>query len=296
MAGRGSWRQAKAGCTFVRGVCHIWLMITAGSSYVAMGSSYAAGPGIPPVEQLGALRSGRNYAHQVAQALSLRLTDVTCSGATTSNILAAPQHTLSGTLPPQIDAVTPDTRLVTVTAGGNDAGYIGALTKISMVNAVLRKVPRVPVQVTGWLHGWAGEVPAAGRFDAVAVSLTRVVETVREQAPQARIVLVDYLSVLGPGATGHGSLPLADDEARQVRDAAASLAAAFEQAASASGAGLVRASAASAGHGASSADPWVTGLKFGIPFAGVPIPYHPTLAGMSAVARLVIGHLSTAGN
>ena len=61
-------------------------MIPPGGSYVAMGSSYAAGPGILPVEHWGAMRSGRNYPHQVAQALSLRLTDVTCSGATTSNI------------------------------------------------------------------------------------------------------------------------------------------------------------------------------------------------------------------
>ena len=269
-------------------------MITPGSSYVAMGSSYAAGPGILPVEHRGALRSGRNYPHQVAQALSLRLTDVTCAGATTSNILATPQLTLSGTLPPQIDAVTRDTQLVTITAGGNDAGYIGALTKISMVNAVLHRVPRLPPQVTGWLRGWAGTVPAADRFEAVAGALARVVETVRRHAPQARIVLVDYLSVLGPEPTGYGSLPLTEDEARQVTAAAASLAAAFERAASAGGAGLVRASAASARHGTGSADPWVTGLKFGIPFTGGPVPYHPTLAGMSAVARLVIDHLSSA--
>jgi lysophospholipase L1-like esterase len=266
-------------------------MIPPGSRYVAMGSSYAAGPGILPVEHWGALRSGRNYPHQVAQALSLRLTDVTCSGATTSNILTTPQRTLSGTLPPQIDAVTPDTRLVTVTAGGNDAGYIGALTKISVVNAVLRRVPSIPPQAAGRLHRWAGAVPAPSQFDAVSGALTRVVEAVRGRAPQAQMVLVDYLSVLAPGATGPGHLPLADDEARQFSDAAASLAAAFEQAATATGAGLVRASAASAGHGAGSADPWVTGLRFGIPFTGGPVPYHPTLAGMSAVARLVIDHL-----
>ncbi len=271
-------------------------MIPPGSSYVAMGSSYAAGPGILPVEHRGALRSGRNYAHQVAEALSLRLADVTCSGATTSNIMTTPQHTLSGTLPPQIDAVTPDTRLVTITAGGNDAGYIGALMKISMVNAVLRRVPRIAPRVTGWLHAWAGAVPAAGRFEAVAGSLARVVETARGHAPKARIVLVDYLSVLGPEGAAQGSLPLTEDEARQVSDAAASLVAAFERAASASGAELVRASAASAGHGAGSADPWVTGLRFGIPFTGGPIPYHPTLAGMSAVARLVMGHLSSTDN
>jgi lysophospholipase L1-like esterase len=262
---------------------------------VAMGSSYAAGPGILPVEHRGALRSGRNYAHQVAQALSLRLTDVTCSGATTANILTTPQRTLSGTLPRQIDAVTGEAQLVTITAGGNDAGYIGVLTKISTVNAVLRRVPRVPPRVTGWLNDWAGPVPAADRFEAVASSLATVVEAVRARAPGARVLLVDYLSLLGPDAAGNSRLPLTDDEARQFSAAAASLAAAFERAASASGAELVQASAASAGHGIGSAEPWVSGLTFSLPFTGRPVAYHPTLAGMSAVAQLVIDHLASAG-
>jgi hypothetical protein len=115
---------------------------------------------------------------------------------------------------------------------------------------------------------------------------------------------VDYLSLLGPGttgnlvpgATGNSRLPLTDDEVRQFRDAAASLAAAFERAASASGADLVQASAASTGHGIGSAEPWVSGLTFGLPFTGRPVAYHPTLAGMSAVAKLVIDHLASAGS
>jgi len=37
--------------------------------------------------------------------------------------------------------VTPDTRLVTITAGGNDAGYIGALTKLSLAHAARRRLP-----------------------------------------------------------------------------------------------------------------------------------------------------------
>jgi hypothetical protein len=49
-------------------------------TYVALGSSFAAGPGIAPVVQKAALRSGRNYPHQVAERLSLRLVDVTCTG------------------------------------------------------------------------------------------------------------------------------------------------------------------------------------------------------------------------
>jgi hypothetical protein len=64
--------------------------IPKGSRYVAMGSSFAAGPGITPRASASPRRAGRsagNYAHLVARALGLELRDVTYSGATTSDIL-----------------------------------------------------------------------------------------------------------------------------------------------------------------------------------------------------------------
>ena len=54
------------------------------------------------------------------------MVDVSCSGATTAHILKR-----WGGLPPQIDAVTPAARLVTVTIGGNDVGYVGGLMAAS---------------------------------------------------------------------------------------------------------------------------------------------------------------------
>jgi hypothetical protein len=60
----------------------------------ALGSSFAAGPGIPPIVDRFALRSGRNYAHVLADRLGERLTDLTVSGATTTNILERPQRVL----------------------------------------------------------------------------------------------------------------------------------------------------------------------------------------------------------
>src|SRR5262250_1331586 len=83
-----------------------------GARYVALGSSFAAGPGIET--QLGSCsRSDHNYAHLVAAALELELTDVSCGGATTANILDTPQ----GGATPQLAAVGADTALVTVTIG-----------------------------------------------------------------------------------------------------------------------------------------------------------------------------------
>lgn len=50
----------------------------------ALGSSFAAGPGVAPIVDRRANRSGRNYAHLVAERLGARLTDLTVSGATTT--------------------------------------------------------------------------------------------------------------------------------------------------------------------------------------------------------------------
>ena len=100
------------------------------AQYVALGSSYAAGPGITPTVAAspeGCARSAENYAHVLARARGFALVDVSCSGATTHDVLAAGQFDL----PAQLDAVTPQTQLVTVTIGGNDVFYMANLIGLS---------------------------------------------------------------------------------------------------------------------------------------------------------------------
>ncbi|MGY1747692.1 SGNH/GDSL hydrolase family protein [Modestobacter sp. SYSU DS0511] len=100
--------------------------------YVALGSSFAAGPGIEPILHPGCGRSGRNYAHLVAERLGYDLADVTSGGATVEDVLTRPQALLAGgTVPPQVDAVGPDADLVTVTVGGNDVEYLLTLLRCS---------------------------------------------------------------------------------------------------------------------------------------------------------------------
>jgi hypothetical protein len=82
-----------------------------GSRYVAMGSSFAAGPGLPARVPGSPRRVGRstgNYAHLVARALGLDLHDVTFSGATASDILGPSSAGRAA----QLDVVTPETSLV----------------------------------------------------------------------------------------------------------------------------------------------------------------------------------------
>ena len=258
--------------------------IQAGSHYVAMGSSFAAGPGIParvPGSPRRAGRSAGNYAHLVARALGLDLHDVTYSGATTSDILRPYANGQAA----QLDAVTPATRLVTVTAGGNDVGYVPRLTLASLPWP-LRALPRVRAQVAGF-----GDPAATDeRFAGLGPSLEAIARGVRERAPDSRVLFVDYLTILPPAGTGAETPPPAG-VADWGRAVAARLAATTRDAAGAAGAEYIAASAASAGHHAWSATPWTR--RFHLSLRGG-APYHPNAAGMAAVAGLVVAALARA--
>jgi hypothetical protein len=117
------------------------------------------------------------------------------------------------------------------------------------------------------------------------------VTAVRERAPRARVVLVDYLTVVPEPGSGPTALPLSADDLRLCGDVGRRLAAATAEAARVSGVDLVEASAASRDHHAGSAEPWVTGWEFGDVRAGGLAPYHPNAAGMRAVADLLVARL-----
>jgi lysophospholipase L1-like esterase len=255
--------------------------IPAGSRYVAMGSSFAAGPGVPARAPGSPRRAGRstgNYAHLVARALSLDLTDVTFSGATTGDILgpsAAGQ-------PAQLDAVTPDTALVTITAGGNDVGLVPRLTLASLPWP-LRALPRTRARVAELGDPGAAET----RFAQLERNLAAIASRLHDRAPDCLVLLVDYLTILPPD--GRALPPPPAGIAAWGRETAARLAATEQAAAKAAGWDYVAAAAASADHHAWSAVPWTR--QFHLSLRGG-APYHPNAAGMAAVAGLVIGALA----
>jgi lysophospholipase L1-like esterase len=247
----------------------------------ALGSSFAAGPGIEPIVDRAAGRSGANYAHVLAERLGARLTDLTVSGATTATILEEPQRTLRRRFPPQLDGLPAEADLVTVTAAGNDLGYIGGMGRAALAGRLShRRLTRALGQ-----RLLTGAVPAASDEDVerAAGGLVRIVEAARLRAPGARVVLVDYLTLLGEHVRPGGAVPFGPAELAGLRRIAARLAGAFATAAERTGADLVRASALSAGHGLGSAEPWVTGFGLGRDAAA----FHPNARGMRAVAGAI---------
>jgi lysophospholipase L1-like esterase len=250
--------------------------LPAGSHYVALGSSYAAGANIPPLaegrpERCGA--SQRSYSRLLASRLGLALTDASCGGAVTANLLSAWNE-----LPAQVDAVTPDTRLVTITVGGNDLNYMGLMFAGSCRAGI--SDPRRPA------GGECPTVPEPSTADYARVQgqIGQVVEEVRARAPQARVVLVQYVALVGdvpcPAA------PLGEADAIVARRVAAGLAAATARAAERNGAEVLPVDTASLGHTACSTDPWSRGLAPG--YAGADgAPWHPTAAGHAAIAGML---------
>ncbi|ARC58020.1 Lipase 2 [Frondihabitans sp. 762G35] len=244
----------------------------------ALGSSFAAGPGIEPVADAAALRSERNYAHQLAARLGADLVDLTVSGATTSNILDTPQQSPNGaTFPPQLDGLPADTDVVTMTAGGNDLRFAGALLHLSWLR-VEPDSPLVPMLGEPFADG----IPPATDdvVESATTGLVRVVEAVRRKAPNARVLLVDYLTVLDRDSLPH--LPFTADEFEVLLVIQSAIGRVFREAASQTGADLVLASTLSAGHALGSSDPWVQ--PFHRDPAATAGSFHPTEAGMSAIA------------
>ena len=252
--------------------------------YVALGSSMAAGPGIRPRaagSPWRALRSAGNYPHVIARRTGAGLVDVTYSGATTSHLLTDSQNGA----PPQIQALDGTEDLVTVTIGGNDVGYVPMLVAATLPSA-LRALPVIGPKLRALLDPGARE----NALERVAASLREVGAAVRRRSPQATVVFVDYLTLLPPPEAADQPLPA--DVAARARRVGSRLAALTAAAARETGCEIVAASHASRDHHPWSPDPWTTGQGLFLPWR--PAPFHPTPAGMAAVAALVLARLTWA--
>lgn len=255
--------------------------------YVALGDSYAAGPGIPKLRISSGLcaRSTNNYPSLVAAALApSTFRDVSCSGAKTVHMTSR-QHNN----PPQLDALTPDTRVVTVTIGGNDADFFQVLTTCA-VGGVLDP-NGAPCQKT-YTRGGTDALDA--RVDATMPKVGEVLRGIRERAPQAAVFLVGYPAVL-PDAKekcamniplGRGDVPYLNGKIQRFNRGLADQAAA-------NGAIFVDTYTPSIGREACQAAGvrWIEGIE---DVQGA-IPVHPNARGMAGIAEAVLAAMRATG-
>lgn len=267
-----------AGVVFLGGASLVKQMRTppvTNSYYVALGSSYAAGLGLGPRAPGSPIISARTvngYPQQLARLLKVpSFTDMSSSGSTVRHVLHGGQMLLGA----QIDALGPDTRLVTLTAGGNDVGYVGDLTAMAYSNQG---------GIIGTLVGvfWNGAKPVAERkFSDLENNLTATLFEIRRRSPSARIVVATYPTIL-PDSGTCAALGISEGQAELMRVVGLKLAETTRTAAVKAGVTIVDVASLSHGHDACQNDPWVNGFR---PKAGA--DFHPTLAGARATAQAV---------
>lgn len=255
----------------------------AGKAYVALGDSYTASPLTGPVAgpPPGCLRSANNYPHLVAESTGAQLTDVSCSGARTGDF-AAPQAVNGGENPAQYDALGAGTALVTVGIGGNDIGFS------EIVQACVSPTPVGTPCRDRYTEGPHDEL--SGRIDDLGDRLDDVLNEVHRRAPDARVLLVGYPSVLpaeGPGC--YPAVPYTPGDVAYLRGVLSHLNAEIADAASDGGATYVDTAAPTVGHDvcALPTERWIEGLVPTAPAA----PVHPNAAGSAAMSRAVLATL-----
>lgn len=243
--------------------------------YVALGDSAAAGPLIPNQDpNLLCLRSDRNYPALAAEALGAELTDVTCSGATTDDFAGR----RLGVLPPQFDALSPDTDLVSITIGANDSGlFQHALSCINLLPepAGLSCADRLTA---------GGKDTLAEAVDAWAPKFGAALDEVARRAPSAKILVTGYGTYIRRDGC-YPAQPVWARDANYLQGVMNRISARAEEQASARGASFVDFAEVTAGHDICAAprDRYLEGL---VP-VNAAAPLHPNAQGMAAFADAV---------
>jgi lysophospholipase L1-like esterase len=261
------------------------------SPYVALGDSYSSGLGIAPFVPGAPPACGRsllNYPHDIAaRTHPSSFTDVTCSGATTQDFYTSQ----TAGQPPQLDAVTKDTRLVTMTIGGNDENvfsdsFFGCVTLAA---------------------GNPQGSPCKDKFGNTFVDeirtqtyphLVAALSAVRAKAPKATVAILGYPTILPEQGVlaCFPVMPIAMGDVPWLHEEQEVLNGVVRKAAAATGVRFIDMAPSSAGH-----DACQPPLQRWIEPAVGPVnaaPVHPNATGEAAMARqtlLQLGIRQTAG-
>jgi lysophospholipase L1-like esterase len=137
--------------------------------YVALGDSYSSGTGTRSYTLDSTCQRGvYAYPYLVAQARpNTSLTFVACSGAQTADVLNK-----------QVSSVTTDTRFVTITIGGNDAGFSSVITQCALP----------------WPWSCDSNITNAQNFirNTLPGRLDNVYNAIRSHAPTATVIVLGY--------------------------------------------------------------------------------------------------------
>ncbi|MBX7264638.1 SGNH/GDSL hydrolase family protein [Micromonospora sp. Llam7] len=215
--------------------------------YVALGDSYSSGVGAGPYDLSTCLRSQKSYAPLWAAAndvASFRFP--ACGGAVTADVLDNQLGSLSAT-----------TTMVTITIGGNDAGFADVMTscRFGSTSTCTNAVNAAKAFATGTLPS---------RLDGTYAAI-------RDRAPNARLVVLGYPRLFETGYCG--LFAMSSHKRALLNEAADVLAAVTTDRAAAAGATFADTRPTFAGHGVCGAQPWIRDVT------GIIEAYHPNADG-----------------
>ncbi|AZS88175.1 SGNH/GDSL hydrolase family protein [Streptomyces griseoviridis] len=224
----------------------------AAGGYVALGDSYSSGVGSGSyISSSGdCKRSTKAYPYLWAAAHSPSTFDFTaCSGARTSDVL-------SGQLTPLGSA----TKLVSISIGGNDAGFSDVMTTcvLQSDSACLSRIATAKTYVANTLPG---------RLDSVYSAISA-------KAPSAHVVVLGYPRFYQLATTCVG---LSDTKRKAINEASDQLNTATAKAAANHGFSFGDVRTTFTGHELCSGSAWLHSLNL----LNVGESYHPTAAGQS---------------
>jgi lysophospholipase L1-like esterase len=231
--------------------------------YVALGDSYSSGVGTKSFYEATCKRSTYAYPRLVAaNRPSTSLVFRACSGATTSSVIAE-----------QVSSVNAGTEIVTITIGGNDAGFASIVTQCALP----------------WPWSCEGELTTAESFirNTLPGRLDAVYARIEANAPSATVVVLGYPRLF-MGVDCNAGTFFSGTEMRRMNAIADLLASVTRTRATAAGFTFKDAIPGYTGHAVCSASEWINGLS-----NPVEESFHPNRAGHASgyepLVRSVIG-------
>ncbi|NEB77534.1 SGNH/GDSL hydrolase family protein [Streptomyces sp. SID14478] len=225
----------------------------AATGYVALGDSYSSGVGSGSYDSKSGdcKRSTKAYPALWAAAHSPSSFDFTaCSGARTGDVLAN-----------QLTPLGAGTGLVSISIGGNDAGFADVMTTCVLYSesTCVNRVNEARTYVTSTLPGLLDKVYAA----------------IRAKAPAAHVVVLGYPRFYKLG--GSCLAGLSETERTAINGAADLLNSTTSQRAVGHGFSFGDVTTTFSGHEICSGSPWLHSVNW----TNIGESYHPTAAGQS---------------
>lgn len=210
----------------------------AAPSYVALGDSYSSGSGTRSYLNDGTKceRSVNAYPSLIASSRGYALNLRACSGAEVGDVTAT-----------QLSALSASTNYVSISVGGNDAGFASVLTGCAK---------------PGWMSNCNGRIDTAQAYirSSLPNALSTLYASIRAKAPDAKVTVVGYPRIFN-GEDCNALTWFSPQEESRLNGTADLLNATLAAQASAKGFAFANPTTAFVGHAVCDRPEWINGLS-----------------------------------